>query len=116
VSKILNDKYYTSKELAKYCINKTYEIIGEENISEVIEPAAGNGSFSLQVPTICWAYDIEPEHESIMKQDFLKLDIGYLWGRLIIGNPPYGNRNTLAVQFLKDIPVRQTILKLPVRL
>lgn len=99
--KIVNDKYYTSKELAKYCINKTYEIIGEENISEVIEPSAGSGNFSLQVPTICWAYDTEPEHESIIKADFLEQDIIYLWGRLIIGNPPYGRCLNLAQKFFK---------------
>jgi predicted RNA methylase len=68
-AKINLDKYYTPVELAKYCIDKTYEIIGKENITEIIEPSAGNGSFSLQIPN-CIAYDIEPEHESIIKQDF----------------------------------------------
>lgn len=101
MAKIKNDKYYTSKELAKYCIDKTYEIIGEENISEVIEPSAGNGSFSLQIPSLCWAYDIEPEHESIIKQDFLTLDIKYLRGRLVIGNPPFGRGNSLSMAFYK---------------
>ena len=101
MAKIENDKYYTSKELAKYCIDKTYKIIGEQNISEVIEPSAGNGSFSLQIPSLCWAYDIEPEHESIIKQDFLTLDIKYLWGRLVIGNPPFGRGNSLSMAFYK---------------
>ena len=101
MAKINLDKYYTEIKTAKYCIDKTYEIIGENNISEVIEPSAGDGSFSLQIPTTCWAYDIEPEHESIVKQDFLQLNIDYLYGRLIIGNPPFGTRNTLSVQFYK---------------
>jgi len=99
--KIKDDKYYTPSYLAKYCIDKTYEIIGEENISEVIEPSAGNGSFSNQIPTLCWAYDIEPEHPSIKKQDYLTLNIKYLWGRLIIGNPPYGNCMNMAQKFYK---------------
>lgn len=98
--KIKNDKYYTPIELAKYCINKAKEIIGEENIVGYLEPSAGNGSFSLQLPN-CVAYDIEPEHKSIIKQDFLILNIEYLKGRLIIGNPPYGTRNTLSVKFFK---------------
>jgi hypothetical protein len=101
MAKIENDKYYTSKELAKYCIDKTYDIIGYDNISEVIEPSAGSGNFSLQIPTICWAYDIEPEHESIIKADFLEQDIKYLDGRLIIGNPPYGRCLNLAQKFFK---------------
>ena len=46
MAKIINDKYYTPIELAKYCIDKTYKIIGRENITDIIEPSAGNGSFS----------------------------------------------------------------------
>lgn len=99
--KILNDKYYTPKELALKCIEKTYEIIGEENISEVIEPSAGNGSFSEQIPSLCWAYDIKPEGDNIIQSDFLELDTTYLWGRLVIGNPPYGERMNLAQKFYK---------------
>ena len=100
-NKIELDKYYTTLDTAKYCIDMVYEIIGESNISEVIEPSAGNGSFSLQVPTTCWDYDIEPEHESIIKQDFLTLDIDYLYGRLILGNPPFGSRMNLVQKFFK---------------
>lgn len=65
MAKIELDKYYTPMEIAHYCIGKTFEVVGEENISEIIEPSAGNGSFSKQLK--CIAYDIEPEHESIIK-------------------------------------------------
>ena len=94
------DKYYTPTNTSMYCISKTYEIIGESNISEIIEPSAGDGSFSLQIPT-CKSYDIEPEHSTITKQDFLELNISYLSGRLIIGNPPFGSRMNLAQKFFK---------------
>ena len=94
------DKYYTPIILAKYCIDKTYKIIGKENIIEVIEPSAGNGSFSNQIED-CIAYDIEPDEQNIIKQDFLELNLDYKKGRLFIGNPPYGARNTLSVQFFK---------------
>ena len=87
--KLQNDKYYTPIELANYCWDKVFEVIGEENISEIIEPSVGNGSFlhhTEQLPH--FAYDIEPECESkfthIFKQDYLSADIKYLWGRLII--------------------------------
>ncbi len=98
--RIKNDKYYTPKNLAKHCIEKTFEIIGKENITEIIEPSAGNGRFSLQIPN-CVAYDIEPEHDSIIQQDFLTLKIPYKEGRLFIGNPPYGSRMVLAQKFFK---------------
>ena len=47
------------------------------------------------------AYDIEPEDNRIIKQDFLELELEYKKGRCVIGNPPYGTRNTLSVQFFK---------------
>lgn len=98
--KIDNDKYYTSLELAKYCIDKTFEIIGENNITDIIEPSAGNGSFSNQL-FFCSAYDIEPESNKIIRQDYLKLNLEYKSGRLIIGNPPYGSKMHLAAKFFK---------------
>ena len=99
MAKIELDKYYTPTDLAKYCIDKTFEVIGEENITDIIEPSAGNGSFSNQLE--CVAYDIEPEHESIIKQDYLELKLEYRKGRLVIGNPPYGERNRLSILFYK---------------
>ena len=97
MAKIENDKYYTPVDLAKYCIDKTFEIIGKENIVEIIEPSAGNGSFSNQLD--CIAYDLHPEGEGIIKQDYLKLDLPYKKGRLIIGNPPFGDRSNLFRKF-----------------
>ena len=82
MAKIELDKYYTREETALYCINKTKEIIGVENITEWLEPSAGNGSFSLQLDN-CLAFDILPEDESIIQQDFLTLDLGYKKGRCI---------------------------------
>ncbi len=101
MAKIENDKYYTSPELAKYCVKKTKEIIGEENITEYIEPSAGAGVFLDYLDKPYLAYDIEPEDERIIKQDWLTLDLEYKKGRCIIGNPPFGARNSLAVKFYK---------------
>lgn len=98
--KILNDKYYTPPDLAKYCIEKTFETIRIENITEIIEPSAGNGSFSRQIDG-CIAYDIKPESDGIYKKNFLELDLEYVKGRLIIGNPPFGKHMKLAQDFFK---------------
>ena len=96
--KIQNDKYYTPQETA----HKTYEICKLHNIeiSQVIEPSAGNGSFLKLIPDSI-GYDIEPEDNSIIKADFIKLNIDYQKGRLIIGNPPFGERNNLSRSFFK---------------
>ena len=101
MAKIQNDKYYTSPDLAKYCVEKTKEIVGEENITEYIEPSAGSGVFLDYLNKSYLAYDIDPDDDRITKADWLLVDLDYKRGRCIIGNPPFGNRNTLIVQFYK---------------
>ncbi len=103
-AKIKNDKYYTPPDLAQYIVNKTKEIIGEENITEYIEPSAGAGVFldyleKENAPYL--AYDIEPEDNRIIKQDFLTLELEYKKGRCVIGNPPFGRGNSLSMAFYK---------------
>ena len=92
------DKFYTPKETVDLCLFEFWTAF--EEVTEIIEPSAGNGAFSLKLDN-CIAYDIEPEHESIIKQDFLKLQLPYKYGRAIIGNPPFGDRNNLALKFYK---------------
>lgn len=118
MSKIDLDKYYTSKELAKYCVDKTKEILGNENITEYIEPSAGAGVFLEFLDKSYLAYDIEPEDEGIIKQDYLELDLEYKIGRCVIGNPPYGGRyNDLVSKFYrKSIEIADYIVFiLPIR-
>lgn len=101
MTKIKNDKYYTPSDLAEYVVNKTKEVIGEENITEYLEPSAGSGVFLDYLDKPYLAYDIEPEDGRIVKQDYLDLNLEYKVGRCIIGNPPFGNRNTLLVKFFR---------------
>lgn len=98
--KLQNDKYYTPPELARELIIKTLKIIHPKNITDIIEPSAGNGAFSKHFKN-CTAYDIEPEADGIIKQDYLKLDVPYKKGRLVIGNPPFGNSNSKSVSFYR---------------
>lgn len=100
--KIQNDKYYTPIEVANYCIDKTLEIIGLENISETIEPSCGNGSFCHNqklIPNIL--VDIEPLIENAIRTDYLTYSLPYKEGRLIIGNPPFGEHMNMAQKFFK---------------
>jgi hypothetical protein len=93
-----NDAYFTPIELSKRLIDKTLEFIGIENITEIIEPCAGNGSFSKQILN-CIAYDIDSKDKTITQQDFLTLKLEYKKGRLFITNPPFGPQNFLSVKF-----------------
>ena len=103
MSKIQNDKYYTPIDVANYCFDKVISIIGKENISEIVEPSCGNGSFYHYsiMPDI--GYDIKPEckRPNIFTKDYLTINIDYKPKRLIIGNPPYGRCLSTAQQFYK---------------
>lgn len=102
-NKIPLDKYYTSSGLARYVIEKVNDIVGGQNITEYLEPSAGQGVFLDYLNKPYLAYDIEPddERDRIKRQDFLELDIKYKEGRCIIGNPPFGSRMNLVVAFYK---------------
>ena len=92
----LLDKLYTKPEVAKKCINLIPNI---ETYEQIIEPSAGNGSFSNQL--ICIAIDIQPDNKSIQKQDYLKYNFNKTLKTLVIGNPPFGERSSVAKNFIK---------------
>lgn len=109
MAKIEQDKYYTPRELAKRCYNTALSVLGKENITEIIEPSAGDGAFLDCNPDII-GYDIAPEREDITEADFLGLIFSYKEGRLFIGNPPFGSRMSLATKFFKHcVPVADYI-------
>lgn len=103
-NKLNLDQYYTSEEDMNYCVNKTLDILQEHGytISEFLEPSAGNGVFSDYLATSglnVIAIDIEPKSEDIIQADYLTYDIKYKKDRLIIGNPPFGSKLSLAIKF-----------------
>lgn len=94
-----NDKYYAPPELVKFIVKKTLDNIDSQNITEIMEPAAGNGAF---IPYIKQLHnklgvpykfsDIKPEHPEVKYGDFLKDVVPYKKGRLVITGPPYSNK------------------------
>lgn len=100
MSKIPLDKYYTQDSLAEYCINKTYQILGDK-WDRIIEPSAGAGAFLKFLPSTTLSYDIQPEIPNITKADYREIKLPYISRSLVIGNPPFGRANKLSVQFIK---------------
>ena len=89
------DRFFTKKEIAKKCI----DLLDLNQYKTIIEPAAGGGAFSSQIPGIL-PFDIRPECDSIQKQDFLKFNSNKVESPcLVISNPPYGRQNSLSVLF-----------------
>lgn len=91
------DKFYTKDFIAQECVN----LLGSLDFYDtIVEPSAGSGAFSSLIPGSL-AYDIEPEDESITKQDFLEVTMLPGDNILFVGNPPFGTRSTLAKKFIK---------------
>lgn len=102
------DKYYTKNSVVELCIKLVNEHIKIEHSDLIIEPSAGNGSFINVIKSVSCNYafyDVEPEHNEIMKQDYLSGNYNDLIDRFrnihIIGNPPFGRQSSLAIQFIK---------------
>jgi predicted RNA methylase len=102
------DKYHTNPNISRDCINTISEKLEITTNDLVIEPGAGNGSFIEGIKTLTphyYFYDIEPEHEEVIQQDYLTFDYSFLIGKYrkihIIGNPPFGRQGTLAKKFIK---------------
>lgn len=91
------DKFYTQPQVATQCYNFLINLFPEVKDKKFLEPSAGCGNF-LNNLTNYIALDIKPEDDRIEKQDFLK------WSTeeehlITIGNPPFGSRSKLAIQF-----------------
>lgn len=91
------DKFYTKEKIAQTCIKFLEQELNPVN-PKYIEPSAGAGVFLDFLPNYI-AYDIKPEHPNIKKQDYLSLNISYDKHIIVIGNPPFGKRSKLAVDF-----------------
>lgn len=92
------DKFYTQDKVSKQCLDFLYKHLNIPNDVVFLEPSAGAGSFINHLSNEYIALDIKPEDERIEEQDFLiystaKTDF------VTIGNPPFGNRSKLAIEF-----------------
>ena len=101
------DKYYTKEAIVNLCFATIKETIEINKNDLIIEPSAGNGVFIKGIKLLTSKYnfyDIEPENNEIIKQDFLDYshnnqeDDNKIH---IIGNPPFGRQSSLAIKFIK---------------
>ena len=101
------DKFYTKKEIAQYIIDLFKQHIAPNNDDLIIEPSAGNGAFIDAIKSLTCNYefyDLEPEHEEIIKQDYLLYNANNSNNTQkihILGNPPFGRQSSLAIKFIK---------------
>lgn len=93
-----NDKFYTKKDVAI----KLIQLINLSDYECVIEPSAGDGSFSKNINhNKIISLDIDPEDDSVIKMDWFDFSYTKKGKILVLGNPPFGNQGSLAFNFIK---------------
>ena len=99
------DQYFTKIEIAQKLFDKTCNIIlkYEKNINDFlwIEPSAGNGAFFNLLPkNKRIGIDINPLNDEIIQSDYLKYNLPENQKNIVIGNPPFGHRGVIALDFI----------------
>tara|TARA_Y100001970_G_scaffold39581_1_gene48746 strand:- start:566 stop:1399 length:834 start_codon:yes stop_codon:yes gene_type:complete len=101
------DKFYTSKQVVKLCMEQVREHIEISKNDLCIEPSAGNGAFIDNIKSLFshyMFYDIEPDNDDVIKLNYLEFDYDSInnYNKIhIIGNPPFGRQSSLAIKFIK---------------
>lgn len=93
------DRFYTKPEVAKECLAQ----VNVGFYDAVVEPSAGAGAFSSQIQD-CYAFDLSPQRGDIIEKDWFDVtvnDFHDFENMLVVGNPPFGKRSTLAKQFIR---------------
>lgn len=95
------DRFYTPVSTAQKCI----EIIPMDDYDIIVEPSAGAGSFSDLLPEPRIALDISPQSANIEQGDWMQFSLSATRNEnnrlLVIGNPPFGERSSIAKQFIQ---------------
>lgn len=93
------DKFYTNPTI----VDSLLAYLDLTGYDLIIEPSAGNGSFYHRLPPDhSIGLDIAPESEGIQEQDWLSYEIPDSFSNvLIVGNPPFGERNHLSKSFIE---------------
>ena len=102
------DKYYTKDVVVESCLNFVKKNIQISATDLIVEPSAGNGSFIAGIKSLTSNfrfYDLEPDNDEIMKQDYLLYDYDIIkktFSKIhVIGNPPFGRQSSFAIKFIK---------------
>ncbi len=106
------DKYYTSDNAVKQCMEKIRECVSINPDDLCIEPCAGRGAFIPSIKTMFnhyQFYDIDPSHSEVKRQNYFNFDVSSNILSVadnhpaihVIGNPPFGRQSSHAVKFIK---------------
>ncbi len=100
------DQWYTKDNVAQKCVEKMVKLGYIKEMVDVIEPACGEGAFLRALDkevdeSYIHAYDLDPKTDRATTQDWLKYESKFFGSKpVIVGNPPYGKKAKLAVEFI----------------
>lgn len=100
------DQFFTNPKISDKLIEILFNIFPSSNDSFFIEPSAGSGNFvdslikkGISIRRIK-AFDIDKRREFVIEANYLAENIKFKKNRITIGNPPFGQKASLAIQFL----------------
>ena len=102
------DKFYTQNHVAKLCFDFLQNKLKIAPNAIYLEPSAGAGAF-LNFLTNYIALDIMPEDDRIKQQDYLTYETEKT-NFITIGNPPFGNRSKLAIDFFNKAALMSEVI------
>ena len=98
------DKLFTDRGVAAHCYD-VFLGVAQDNGYDLstyvfVEPSAGEGCFTDLLPENRIALDIDPQADGIKEADFLFWFPPEAGRYAVIGNPPFGVRGAIALEFL----------------
>lgn len=96
------EQYFTCHDLASRCLEAVVKHYDFASFKLVLEPSAGDGAFFSILPASNRVgIDLKPMAEGIEKADFFQWEPPLFEDNILtIGNPPFGQRGSLAVEFI----------------
>ena len=95
-----NEQYFTPNDVARQCVDRLDALYPLSSFDLIVEPSAGDGSFAALLPNSAIALDIDPQSDDIVRADFLTWQAPESHRALVIGNPPFGARAKMAMEFI----------------
>lgn len=102
------DKFYTQSHISQQCFEYLISKLNIPDNITYLEPSAGDGSFLPFLPNYI-ALDIAPENNLIQQQDYLNYQTDKT-DFITIGNPPFGNRSKLAIDFFNKASTMSDVI------
>jgi hypothetical protein len=96
------EQYFTDVTLARKCVAAVCDRYDLKSFHLILEPSAGDGAFYRLLPEgKRLGIDINPMCEGVAKGDFFSWEPPLFEDNILtIGNPPFGQRGSLAIAFM----------------